>query len=81
MRKYWLAFRNDGDAITGIERATKAQAINDCKEAFKNDPSGDYYIEQYEELEGIAAVMDMHLLKLTVDKNGSIRCERKDNDQ
>lgn len=78
MRKYWMAFRNDGDAITGIERATKAQAMNDCKEAFKSDPGGDYYIEQYEELEGLPVVMDVQLLKMTIGKNGGVRCVRKD---
>lgn len=74
-----MAFRNDGDEITGIERSTKAEAINDCKEAFKNDPGGDYYIEQYEELEGLPITIDMQLLKMTIGKNGSVRCERKDN--
>ena len=78
MRKYWMAFRNDGDAVTGIERKTKAEAINDCKEAFGNDPSGEYYIEQYEELEGLPVVTDMHLLKMTMGKNGGVRCVRKD---
>lgn len=80
-----MAFRNDGEAITGIERATKAQAMNDCKEAFRSDyeqcghdPGNDYYIEQYEDLEGIAAIIDLHLLKMTIGKNGGVRCERKD---
>lgn len=81
MRKFWIAFCNDGVTLTGIERATKAEAIKDCKEAFKNDPSGDYYIEQYEELEGLSIVTDMHLLKMTMGKNGSVHCERKDGAQ
>lgn len=81
MRKYWMAFRNDGEELTGIERATKAEAMNDCKEAFKNDPNGDYYIEQYEELEGLPVVIDMHLLKMTIGKNGGVHCERKDGAQ
>lgn len=86
MRKYWMAFCNDGDAITGIERATKAEAINDCKEAFRfdygqcgHDPGNDYYIEQFEELEGFSTTVDMHLLKMTMGKNGGVHCERKDN--
>ena len=78
MRTFWMAFCNDGNEVTGIERKTKAEAINDCKEAFKNDPNGDYYIEQYEELEGLAITVDMQLLKMTMGKNGSVRCERKD---
>lgn len=81
MRKYWMAFRNDDEEITGIERTTKAEAINDCKEAFKNDPNSDYYIEQFEDLEGVAVITDLHLLKMTIGKNGGVHCERKDGAQ
>ena len=79
MREFWMAFCNDGDEVTGIERATKEEAISDCMEAFKNNPGGAYYIEQYEELEGLPIVIDMHLLKMTMGKNGGVHCERKDN--
>lgn len=79
MRKYWMAFCNDGDAITGIERATKAEAINDCKEAFLGNPGGNYYIERYTEMEGLSVIEDLQILKMTIGKNGSVRCERKDN--
>lgn len=88
MRKYWMAFCNDGDAITGIEHPSKALAINDCKQAFKfdyaqcgHDTGNEYYIQQFEELEGLSAVVDIQILKMTLGKKGSVHCERREDAQ
>ena len=76
-----MAFCNDGDAITGIERATKAEAINDCKEAFLGNPSGSYYIERYTEMEGLSVIEDLQILEMSMSKQGKVQCKRKEDVQ
>lgn len=83
MKHYWMAFCNDGLELTGIERSTRAEAINDCKEAFKfdygelgHDPGFDYYIEEYHETDDTTYVENVQFFKMTMGKRGGVHCER-----
>lgn len=81
-RVFWMAFCNDGVELFGIERNTRAEAINDCKEAFRfdfaecgHDPGFDYYIEKYTETEDALYVHDMQYFKMTMGKRGGVKAE------
>lgn len=83
MRTYWMAFCNDGVELSGIERSNRAEAIQDCKEAFKfdceecgHDPGFDYYIEKYTETDDTIYVHDMQYFKMTIGKRGGVKAER-----
>jgi hypothetical protein len=78
-----MAFCNDGVEMTGIERETRAEAINDLKEGFRfdfcelgHDPGFDYYIEKYTEIDDTLYVRDMQYFKLSMGKRGGVKCER-----
>lgn len=84
MRTYWMAFCNDGVELFGIERSTRAEAINDLKEAFRFDyaesPEGvaynDYYIEEYHESPSLIVIGKREYFKMTMGKRGGVRCEK-----
>ena len=83
MRHYWMAFCNDGLELTGIERSTKAEAIKDCKEAFRfdceelgHDPGFDYYIEECWDSDDETIVGPSEYYKLTMGPRGGVKCQR-----
>lgn len=83
MKHYWKAFCNDGVELTGEERDTRSEAINDIKEAYRfdfaeigHDPGFDYYIEEYIETDDTIYLCDMQFFKLSMGKRGGVKCER-----
>lgn len=83
-RTYWMALCNDGVELSGIERSTRAEAINDLKEAYRFDhdesPEGvaynDYYIEKFTETDDECICHGPEHFKMTVGKRGGVRCEK-----
>lgn len=83
-RTYWLAFCNDGVPLFDIERETRAEAINDLKEAYRFDYGeageganyNDYYIEKYTETDDSVYVCDAQYFKMTMGKRGGVKAER-----
>lgn len=83
MRTFWMAFCNDGVELTGIERDTRAEAIKDCKEAFRfdfaecgGDPEFDYYIEKYCETDDETRVLDMEFFAMSMGKRGGVTAKK-----
>lgn len=84
MKTYWIAFCNDGVPLFDIERDTRAEAINDLKQAYRFDYGeageaanyNDYYIEKYVETDDTLYVRDMQYFKLSMGKRGGVKCEQ-----
>lgn len=83
MKHYWMAFCNDGVELFGEKRATREEAIEDCKKAFRfdfeecgHDPGLDYYIEEYMETENETFVRPAQYFKMTMGPRGGVRCKR-----
>lgn len=83
MRTFWMAFCNDGVELSGIERDTRADAIKDCKEAFRfdfaecgHDPEFDYYIEKYHETDDELIVCNMEFFKMSMGKRGGVTAQK-----
>lgn len=83
MRVYWMAFCNDGVPLFDVERATRAEAIKDLKEAFRFDCDefettayNDYYIEKFTETDDECICHGSEYFKMTRGPRGGIRAER-----
>lgn len=84
MRVYWMAFCNDGVPLFDIERATRAEAIKDLKEAFRFDCGesetaaayNDYYIEKFTETDDECICQCTEYFKMTIGPRGGVRVER-----
>ena len=82
-RVYWMAFCNDGVELTGCERSTRTEAINDLKYAYRSDfedlghdPDVDYYIEKYIETDDTLYICDTQFFKMTMGPRGGVKAER-----
>lgn len=82
-RVFWMAFCNDGVPLFDIERASRAEAIKDLKEAFRADCGeseeaaayNDYYIEKYTETDDEVICHGPVLFKMSMGPRGGVRCE------
>lgn len=84
MRHFWMAFINDGVEATGIERPTRAAAVNDLKDAYRfdceesesGDPGFDYYIEEVWETDTETIVGPSEYYKMALGPRGGVKCRR-----
>jgi len=83
MRHYWMAYCNDGVELSGIERETRSDAINDCKQAFRFDfaecgenPGFEYYIEECHEMEDEILIVREEYFKMTMGPRGGVKCQK-----
>lgn len=84
MRTYWMAFCNDGVSLFESERATRAEALKDLKDAYRADcreseeaaAYNDYYIEKFTETDEDVIAHGPEFYNLTMGPRGGVRCER-----
>ena len=84
MKHFWMTFCNDRVELFGTECQTRAEAINELKEAFRFDYSespsaaeyNDYYIEEYFESPSIITIGKTEFFKMTIGPRGGVRAQK-----